>query len=99
VVAARENNGQFKKGVSGNPKGRPKKSRETRFYEITMTSCTYADWREIVKTAVKQAKRGDASARKFLADYLIGTPEQNLNLTGNSALDVIVHYVEHSEIS
>ena len=92
-MAEREANGQFAKGWKGGP-GRPKKDREMRFYEITMSACTFKDWRAIVKKAIEQAKRGDTAARKWLSDYLIGTPDQNLNVKGDSVLDVILHYVE-----
>lgn len=71
--------GKFVKGHSGGP-GRPPKQREEKYYDITMTACTFDDWKAIVKKAVDQAKRGDAVARKWLSDYLVGTPEQNVNL-------------------
>jgi hypothetical protein len=75
-VNDRDDRGRFKKGVSGNPNGRPKKSREQRYMSITMTACTFSDWKAIVKRAVEDAKRGDSNARKFLADYLVGPPVQ-----------------------
>jgi len=50
--------------------------------EIMLTAITYADWKDIVKVAVKQAKRGDNQARKFLADYIMGTPPQRHEHTG-----------------
>lgn len=80
-MAERDENGRFIKGHSGGP-GRPKKEREERFKEITLSSVTYADWKEIVEKAVVQAKRGDNQARKFLADYLMGPPIQRTELTG-----------------
>lgn len=73
----------FQKGQSGNPAGRPKKAREQRYYEITQSTVTFDDWREIVKRAVLDAKRGDTAARKWLADYLIGAPEQNVSITAD----------------
>jgi hypothetical protein len=79
---ARDEKGRFQKGNNGGP-GRPTKEREVRFYEITLSSVTFDDWRAIVERAVADAKRGDASARKWLADYLIGTPEQRLDITTN----------------
>ena len=75
MARKRDSNGRFVKGDSGGP-GRPKKSREQRYYEITMTACTFDDWKKIVKKAVEQSKRGDATARKWLSDYLVGVPEQ-----------------------
>ena len=82
MAAARKKNGQFQKGVSGNPAGRPKKEREVRYMEITMSTCTYGEWQAIVQKAVDQAKRGDATARKWLSDYLIGEPPKKHELMG-----------------
>jgi len=75
-MVTRDANGKFIKGQSGNPAGRPKKEREERFYEVAITAVSFTDWREIIEKAVAQAKRGDPTARKFLADYLIGPPPQ-----------------------
>jgi len=61
-----------------------------RYYEITVSTCTFADWARIVQKAVQQALRGDAVARKFLADYLVGTPEQNINITGYPSVSEVV---------
>lgn len=81
-MTQRDINGRFAKGQSGNPKGRPAKERSGRYYEIMMTACSYEDWRKIVKKAAQQAGRGDANARKFLADYLIGPPVKRTELSG-----------------
>ena len=70
MTPKRDNKGRFVKGSSGNPKGRSPKEREERYYTIAMNSVTFKDWEQIIATAVKQAKRGDAQARKWLCDYL-----------------------------
>ena len=70
MAAKRDKKGRFIKGVSGNPKGRSTKDREERYYQIAMSSVTYDDWVKIIKTAVKQAQRGDQQARKWLSEYL-----------------------------
>lgn len=49
--------------------------------EITLSTVTYTDWREIIQKAVSQAKHGNANARKFLADYLLGPPNQRVDVT------------------
>lgn len=79
----RDEKGRFVKGSAGNPHGRPPKEREVRFYEITLATVTFEDWRDIVVRAVQDAKRGDTAARKWLADYLIGTPEQNVSIVAD----------------
>jgi len=69
------------KGQSGNPKGRPPKKREERFLEITLSTVTYKDWKEVVKKAIEKAKRGDPTARKWLSDYIIGPPTQKSEIS------------------
>ena len=90
----RDNNGRFVKGISGNPHGRPSRPKEEQYYRILMTTCTDKDWRAIIDKAIAQAKHGDAVARKWLADYLIGAPVQRQEITGleGSALEIIVTY-------
>ena len=86
MTAARDENGQFKKGVSGNPKGRSPRKKEERFMEVSIAAVSLKDWRAIIKKAVEQAKRGDTQARKFLADYLIGPPQQKLDVTSGGEI-------------
>jgi hypothetical protein len=93
----RDGNGRFAKGQSGNPGGRPKKARGERYYEITQAACTFKEWREIIRCAVEQAKDGDRSARKFLADYLLGPPPQE-HLFGNLPGESFSHIVEIVEV-
>ena len=73
--------GTWKPGQSGNPKGRPPKSKEEKFFKTTISSVKLSDWREIVQKAVEQAKRGNPAARKWLSDYLLGPPQQKLDVT------------------
>ena len=61
--------------------------------EITLSAVTYTDWRQIVKRAVAQAKRGDSQARKFLADYLLGPPPQKHEISGRDGSALLVEYV------
>jgi hypothetical protein len=79
-MAERDAKGRFTKEYTGGP-GRPPKKREERFLEITLSACTLADWEAIVKKAVALAKRGDATSRKWLSDYLIGPPQQRVDVT------------------
>ena len=73
--------GGFQKGQSGNPKGRAPKTKEEKLRKVLVSTVTLKDFREIVKKASDLAKRGDAPARKWLSDYLLGPPQQNLDVT------------------
>lgn len=74
AIIARDSKGRFVKGASGNPQGRLPKQTETSYLQVSESVCTFDVWREIVAKAVEQAKRGDARARQWLSDYLIGKP-------------------------
>ena len=74
AIIARDNRGRFVKGASGNPQGRLPKETETSYLQVSESVCTFGVWREIVTKAIEQAKRGDARARRWLSDYLMGKP-------------------------
>jgi len=73
-MVERDAKGRFAKGASGNPQGRLPKQIEQSYLQVSESVCTFDVWREIVMKAVEQAKRGDARARQWLSDYLIGKP-------------------------
>lgn len=91
-VTDRDENGRFVKGYSGGP-GRPKREREDKYYNILMTTVTFEDWKRIVIKAVAQAKNGNAVARKWLSDYLVGAPIQRQEITGGDGNPLEVIYV------
>jgi hypothetical protein len=80
----------FKKGQSGNPKGRPKKEYEIEYSNIIQSQCSTSDWREICRVAITQAKRGDEKARKWLSDNLVGLPIQKSEITGKDGNSIKV---------
>ena len=80
-MAERDENGRFVKGEYKGGPGRPSKEREERYLAIMLNTVTFADWQEIIKKATDQAKRGDSVARKWLSDYLIGPPQQKVDVT------------------
>ena len=80
-MALRDAKGKFVKGHPGMG-GRPSKPKEEMYYRILMTACSADDWAAIVAKAVDQAKRGDATARKWIADYLVGPPIERKEITG-----------------
>ncbi len=88
----RDKNGRFVKGNGGGP-GRPKKEREVEYYRILQFRCTPDRWQKIIDKALEQAERGDAAARKWLADYLIGPPVERKEVTGADGGDVIVKII------
>jgi len=73
-MVERDAKGRFVKGASGNPQGRLSKQIEQSYLQVSESVCTFDVWREITMKAVEQAKRGDARARQWLSDYLIGKP-------------------------
>jgi len=83
-MVQRGEHGQLKKGSVLNPKGRSKRATEEAYLDILKKEVTVNDWREIVQKAIIDAKRGDSVARKFLADYIIGTPIQNVSANVNA---------------
>ena len=80
----RDDKGRFVKGTSGNPAGRSKKEVEESYLQAFRDGVSPADWSAIITRAVNDAKRGDATARKFVADYLIGTAVQKIAPTDPS---------------
>ena len=81
-MTERDANGRFVKGEYKGGPGRPKKKREERYLEITLNTVTFEKWKKIIEKAAEQAARGDKDARRFLAEYLLGKPDNNLNLNG-----------------
>ena len=66
----RDENGRFRPGCPPGP-GRPKRAIEIDFLK-RLADASESRWDEIVATAIEQAVGGDATARAFLARYLIG---------------------------
>ena len=77
----RDDKGRFIKGSTGNPTGRSPREREERYYQIMMTTVSFENWKRIIEKAVQQAEKGDAQARKWLGDYLVGAAVQKLDIT------------------
>jgi hypothetical protein len=90
-VAHRDEKGRFIKGNNANPSGRPPKEREVKYYDLLLTTVSEAEWVEIICTAARQAKRGDASARKWLTEYLVGVPAQKMEFTGKDGSKLAIH--------
>jgi hypothetical protein len=93
----RDENGRFVKGVSPNPKGRPPKEREEKYHNVLLTSVSFVDWERIVQKARDQALKGDAVARKWLSDYLIGPPVQRNEHTGADGGQLVITILERND--
>lgn len=89
----RDKKGRFVPGVSGNPKGRSTKTKEERYLDILISTVTEQDWQAIVRRAVSDAIKGDSTARKWLADYLIGPPVERKEVTGADSGPLIFEVV------
>ena len=77
----RDPKGRFVKGHSGNPKGKP--IDQFKYLKKMGAAVSATEWREIIRRAVEQAKRGDPRAREWLSDYLMGKPPQQVDVTSN----------------
>jgi hypothetical protein len=69
-MANRTGKGWFEKGHKRG--GRPTRATEDRYLRATVRACPLKRWRVIVTKAVELAEAGDAKARRFLADMLVG---------------------------
>jgi len=95
-MAERDDKGRWLPGgESPNPQGRPSKAQEERYWQILRNKLTDDAWGQIVDMSIEQAMSGDRYARKFLADYNIGTPEQRLKLyAGEEDATLTVEYTK-----
>lgn len=99
-MVARDSKGRFVKGASGNPQGRLPKQVEQTYLQVSENVCSLDVWREIVMKAVEQAKRGDARARQWLSDYLIGKPLQMVMAVQNKQdTEITVKYIRDGIIN
>ncbi len=79
----RDAQGRFIKGSSGNPLGRAKRKAEDEFLAALSRRVSLADWIAVIDKALLLAKgEGDARARQWLSDYLIGKPIQRVEHAG-----------------
>jgi hypothetical protein len=67
----RDANGRFRPGHPGGP-GRPRRAVEADYLATLSDAVPLDRWRAIVARAVEDAEQGDAKARAWLTDHLIG---------------------------
>lgn len=78
VGQVRMANGRFLPGHKMPGPGRPPRAQEERYHHLMLTTVTEDDWVAIVAKAREQAIRGNPIARKWLSDYILGTPVQRI---------------------
>lgn len=74
-MGGRDDKGRFLPG-HGLKGGRKPRATEERFLELLKEAVTEADWKGVVRKTVALAKKGDARARTWLSDYLMGRPTE-----------------------
>jgi hypothetical protein len=91
-----ENNGEFKKGTSGNPAGRPRRSRNQARLECEHLLQAAAP--DLTKVLIEEAKKGNMPAMRLCVERMYPTPkEQPLQLTLpaiESGEDLLIAYRE-----
>ena len=72
-----------------NPTGRPTKRKEELYLTSMQRCATVERWEAIVNRALDDAADGNASARTWLSNYLLGKPAQHatVQIENNLALD------------
>jgi len=96
-VSERKSNGQFKKGVSGNPNGRPRLDVEQKYLNTLRRSLLQKDVREIVTVLKEKAMRGSIQAARLLLEYAIGKPTQYVDADVTSGGDKIIFEVRYAD--
>lgn len=96
------NNTTWKKGQSGNPKGRKPKSRAVseeirRLLQQRAPSTKRSNLEVIVSKLMALAREGDKEAIKYICDRLEGKPAQAVLLTGDDARPVTFRYIDGNE--
>ena len=81
-------NPNWKKGVSGNPNGRP--PAEKSIAGRIRAALSEDDWTAIIAKATEQAMAGDKAARDFLLDRTEGKPNQKIDITEHDPDEVRV---------
>ena len=92
----RSKSGQFKAGVSGNPKGRPKNRhsipdllRRIGEEEIDANGQKMSKIEAVCRLAFKRASEGHNWAMQFIADRTEGKPVQNMSIETHEPIQLI----------
>ena len=72
--------GKFAKGNRVSAKGGRRPNLIVEDYQKAFQSAVSpAEWKSVISRALRDAKKGNAGARRWLSEYLIGTPIQRNN--------------------
>tara|TARA_Y100001970_G_scaffold221243_1_gene271904 strand:+ start:864 stop:1178 length:315 start_codon:yes stop_codon:yes gene_type:complete len=89
---ARNNKGQFVKGKSGNPSGRPKNQTFTKELRVFMNSIDHSGIHRleyIVNVLYHKACEGDLTAIKMIMDRVDGLPTQHVETRTYDTIKVV----------
>ena len=82
-AGGRANSGRFQKGTSGNPEGGNSATKHNKALKAAFDKAiTEDDIKAVVAKMIKQARNGDAAARKEMLDRLWGRPAQAVEISG-----------------
>ena len=85
--------GGFQKGQSGNPHGRKKRIEEDDRLAIFKSVITDKEFKKLSELVLDKSKRGDYRYIKLAFEYLLGPPQQKVDITSKGeALQVIFKY-------
>lgn len=98
----RNEKGQFKKGHIGIG-GRPPKAREVARLAVLDEVVKADDWRRICEVALQDATKGKdgqtrEKGRRFIADYLVGRPQQTVRFRHDEGGDSIYADLSDDEL-
>lgn len=83
----REVNGRWRKGTTGNPKGRPRRAVEATYLAVFRDAVTPDDLTEMLRAVVAKAKGGDLACLAWITKYLVGIPAQPAGSLAELAAD------------
>ena len=100
LVALRDDNGRFSKGISGNPAGRPvgSKNRITILklaLEEAFRDETYNDVLDVLRMVVVQAKEGDKASQRMVWDAAVSKGAMAQDKDAKEEQGFTVHHMHH----
>jgi len=88
-MMTRDESGRFPKGVSGNPKGRPKRTDEEKFTSVLLAVVTPDRFRLALEKQQHKAEMGDLEAFKYICK-LLGLEIDRKELGGRDGGEILV---------